>query len=66
MLKLLWLGHTQVILCFTDYLPPKGDPAGREKITMNVYYETIYITKITMVRTLYLHILKTQYQFIAS
>ena len=35
------------MLCFTDYLPSKGDPAGREKD--KVYYEIICITKITMI-----------------
>ena len=33
------------MLCFTDYLPPQGDLA--KKLT-KVYYEMIYITKITM------------------
>ena len=41
------LGHTKLILCFTDYLPCQGDPAGWEKI--KVYNEMIYITKITMI-----------------
>ena len=25
------LGHTKLMLCFTEYLPSQGDPAGREK-----------------------------------
>ena len=37
------------MLCFTDYLPSQGDPAGQEKNKNKVYYETIYITKITMI-----------------
>ena len=37
------------MLCLTDYLPSQGDPAGRRKIKIQVYYETICITKITMV-----------------
>ena len=36
------------MLCFTDYLPSQGDPAGREKIKIKVYHEMICITKITM------------------
>ena len=34
------------MLCFTDYLPFQGDPAGQEK---NNYYEIICITKNTMI-----------------
>ena len=37
------------MLCFTDYLPFQSDPAGWEKIKIKIYYETICITKITMV-----------------
>ena len=37
------------MLCFTDYLPSKGDQAGQEKIKIKVYYEMICITKITMI-----------------
>ena len=43
------LGYTKLMLCFTDYLPSQGDPAGWEKIKIEVYHETICITKITMV-----------------
>ena len=25
------LGHTKLMLCFTDYLSSQGDPAGRKK-----------------------------------
>ena len=25
------LAHTKLMLCFTDYLPSQGDPAGQEK-----------------------------------
>ena len=32
-----------------DYLPSQGDPAGCEKIKIEVNYETICITKITMI-----------------
>ena len=32
-----------------DYLPSQDDPAGREKIKMEVHYETVCITKITMI-----------------
>ena len=39
------------MLCFMDYLPSQGDPAGQEKIKIKVYYETIYFTKITMTAT---------------
>ena len=42
------LGHTKLMLCFTDQLPSQGDPAGREKLK-KVCYETICITKITMI-----------------
>ena len=35
------------MLCFTDYLPFQGDPAGQEK--NKNYYEIICITKITMI-----------------
>ena len=35
------------MLCFMDYLPSQGDPAGQEKI--KIYYEMICITKITIV-----------------
>ena len=31
------LGHTKLMLCFTDYLPSQSDPAGREK-NKNVNY----------------------------
>ena len=31
------LGHTKLMLCFTDYLPSLSDPAGREK-NKNVKY----------------------------
>ena len=34
---------------FMDYLPSEGDLAGQEKTKMKVYYETICITKITMI-----------------
>ena len=27
-----YLGHTKLMLCFTDYLPSQGDLAGQEKI----------------------------------
>ena len=37
------------MLCFTDYLYFQGDPAGWEKIEIKLYYETICITKITMI-----------------
>ena len=37
------------MLCFMDYLPSQGDPAGPEKIKIKVYYEMICITKITMI-----------------
>ena len=26
------LGYTKLMLCFMDYLPSQGDPAGQEKI----------------------------------
>ena len=32
-----------------DYLPSQGDPAGQEKIKINVHHEMICITKITMI-----------------
>ena len=35
------------MLYFMDYLPSGGDLAGQKKI--KVYYETICITKITMI-----------------
>ena len=47
------------MLCFMDYLPSQGEPAGWEKIKIKVYYEMICITKIMM-------IVKIQHQFIAS
>ena len=50
------------MLCYTDYLPSEGAPAGREKIKLKVYCETICITKITMIAKY----LKIQHQFIAS
>ena len=31
-INLYALGHTKLMLCFTDYLPSQSDPAGREKI----------------------------------
>ena len=34
------------MLCFTDYLSSKSDPAGWK---IKVHYETICITKITMI-----------------
>ena len=43
------LGHTKLMLCFTDCLPSQGDLAGWEKIKIKVYYETMCITKIAMV-----------------
>ena len=43
---LLYLSHTKLMLCFTDYLPSQSDPAGQEKTS---YYGMICITKITMV-----------------
>ena len=32
-----------------DYVPSQGDPADRQKIKIQVYYETICIIKITMI-----------------
>ena len=32
-----------------DYIPSQGDPADRQKIKIQVYYETICIIKITMI-----------------
>ena len=43
------LGHTKLMLCFTDYLPSQGDPAGQEITKVKVYYEMICITKITRI-----------------
>ena len=47
---LLYLGHTKLMLCFTDYLPSQSDLAGQEKNLIR-YYEKICITKITMVHS---------------
>ena len=30
-----------------DYLPSRGDPAGRKKIKIEVHHKSICITKIT-------------------
>ena len=45
----LYLGHTKLMLCFTDFLPYQDDPAGRKKIKIKVHHEMICITKITMI-----------------
>ena len=37
------------MLCFKDYLPSQGDQAGQEKIKVEVYYETVCISKISMI-----------------
>ena len=47
--KNLRLGHIKLKLCFTDYLPSQGDPAGWKKIKITVCHEAICITKITMI-----------------
>ena len=45
--------HTKLMLCFTDYLPSEGDPAGREKIKIKLYYEmNCIITNIKSPRQL--------------
>ena len=41
------LGCTKLMLCFMDYLPLQGDPAGWEKI--KVYHEINGIIEITMI-----------------
>ena len=37
------------MLHFTGYLPSQGDPAGWQKSKNKTLYETICITKITMI-----------------
>ena len=32
-----------------DYLPSQGDPAGRDKMKIKVYYEINCVPKITMI-----------------
>ena len=49
-IKICDLGHTKLMLCFTDYLPFQGDPVRRKNKNKKAHHETIYITKIMIAK----------------